>query len=164
VNDYEIDVESFLETGGSVLPQAYRNDWAEYEPERCVFFWTRVGVPRERLNLTVSLTAGDTSKTRFSGADWLPRLRAAGLGAALSLFMAEFATEADLAALEPLLRAAPAPAGPDEERTRRAIIDLVGAQVHHWFWTERRSWPWIKTRRGIYAAGNRVAPQTFPLP
>jgi hypothetical protein len=165
VNDYEIDVQSFLETGGIVLPQAYANDWPEYDPEACVRYWTRVGVPRGRLNLTISLTAGDTSKTRWAGPDWLPGLQRAGLGNAWSIFMAEYATEADLAALKTLtpqpLGQAPAGAGRTPELTRRRMIDEGAAQVHTWIVEQGKGWAEVKRTR-IYKALHELDAVRFP--
>jgi hypothetical protein len=102
VNDFAVDVQSFLETGGDVYAQAYVNAFPEYLPALCVVYWTRVGVPRDRLNLMIELRS-EGGKPRYAGADWLPLLAAAGLGSAVSLFLSYDATPEDLAALAPLL-------------------------------------------------------------
>jgi hypothetical protein len=127
VNDFEVDVQSFLDTGGDIYPQAYMHDHEEYEPELCVTYWTRdvVGVPRDRLNIMVSFSAGDTSKIRWGGNRWLPHLQKVedSVGRSISSFMAEYMTEADLVGLDALTLQT---AGPT------AIEVRVETHYRHW--------------------------------
>jgi len=121
VNDYAMDVESFLETGGGVFPQAYFNANDGYRPSLCVRYWTRVGVPAERLNLTIGLYRSELDQpkpgVRLAGAEWVPLLREAGVARNFSIFMAEYSTAQDLLGLDPLSLVPPAPTAA-ETRTR----------------------------------------------
>jgi hypothetical protein len=102
--DFEVDVASFLETGGGLFVEAYGNAYPCYEPDRCVRYWTRVGVPIDRLNLMIELAA-DAGQPRRSGAEWASKLEGSGMGPRqLSGFMAEDLEPGDLAALAPLTR------------------------------------------------------------
>lgn len=137
VNTYPIPLRPFLEAGFSVLPQAYVNDHAEYAPDACVFYWQRVGFPRDRINVTISLVAGDTSHVRLSGGEWKPHLERARIAPAVSLFMLQHATPDDLGALEPLLRFAPPPPPPPPHVTtagevRARMVALAREQEARW--------------------------------
>jgi hypothetical protein len=98
--DYEIDVDSFLDTGGGVFPQAYYNDYADYLPANCSTYWTRVGVPAGRLNMMIGLYTG--LRGRIDGEEWVGLLTDAGIGRNLSIFMAQHGTKADWDSLETL--------------------------------------------------------------
>lgn len=83
--DYEFDLDSFLETGGGIFPQAYANQAPTYAPKLCVdYFVGQLKVPRERLNLMIWLD------DKMSANDWLALLEAAQSGVAFSVFLAEF--------------------------------------------------------------------------
>jgi hypothetical protein len=83
--DYEFDLDSFLETGGGIFPQAYANQAPTYAPKLCVdYFVGQLKVPRERLNLMIWLD------DKMSANDWLALLEAAQTGVAFSVFLAEF--------------------------------------------------------------------------
>jgi len=166
VNDFKVDVRSFLETGGDVYPQAYMHDHAEYDPVLCIDYWTRpiVGVPRDRLNLMVSFSAGDTSHVRWSGAEWLPRLQAASAGRAISSFMAEFMTDADLRALDPLTLAPPTPAPGLDPRlptiAANTLIELglATARFEPWRKANPGEWDKLVAYLGTVADGGEPAP------
>lgn len=98
-NDFGIDVQSFLDTGGSILPQAYFNAFDEYRPKLCWDYWRACGVPADRLNLLIELGA-EAGRPRMSGADWLPYLREADVRRNFSVYMTEFLEPFDLEALQ----------------------------------------------------------------
>jgi hypothetical protein len=128
VNDYGMDVASFLDTGGGVLTQAYANETDLFTPELAVRYWTRVGVPRDRLNLTISLYPAEADKQypgrRYDGQKWVQLLQAAGWGKAISIFMAEAATDTDLDALDAITVEAVLPSVNDAANRRAALAYL----------------------------------------
>jgi len=123
-----MDTQSFLDTGGGILPQAYANEEDESLPELCVRYWTRVGVPRDRLNLTISLYPAASDKghpgRRYDGATWVPLLQAAGVKQDFSIFMAEAATDADLEALDVLTTLKPLPPEPSVNVAANRLEEL----------------------------------------
>ena len=83
--DHDFDLDSFLETGGGIFPQAYANQAASYAPKHCVdYFCGQLGVPRDRLNLMIWLD------DKVSASEWMSLLEAADSGVAFSVFLAEF--------------------------------------------------------------------------
>jgi hypothetical protein len=104
VNDFEIDIKSFLDTGGGIIAQAYYNDYVEYRPDLCKLYWLRMGVPADRLNLMLGLYPGKRGK--ISGANWVDLLTQAGTTKAFSIFQAQHASEYDYTDLEVLTLAA----------------------------------------------------------
>ncbi|MBA2633464.1 MAG: hypothetical protein H0U86_10785 [Chloroflexi bacterium] len=124
VNDYEIDVETILETGGGIFTQAYYNETNAFHPTLAVRYWTRVGVPLDRLNVSISLYPSESDKekprNKLSGADYLPLLQDAGVKRNLSIFMGQVLTEDDMRALDPLALPPPPPTTTAVSRARRA--------------------------------------------
>jgi len=130
VNDYEVDTETFLETGGGVFCQAYFNANDGYRPSLCVRYWTRAGVHPGRLNVLIGLHRSEVDQrkpgVRLAGAEWVPLLAEAGVERNFSVFMAEFATEEDLEGLDPLSLAPPSqPPAPTTKGTRATIVDAA---------------------------------------
>jgi hypothetical protein len=109
-NDFAVDVKSFLDTGGGVLPQAYFNSYAEYRPDLCADYWTACGVPADRLNLMVELAveAGSEKQLRIDGATWVRLLKGAGVGRNFSAYMVQHLLKSDIDGFAPLA-ATPAP-------------------------------------------------------
>jgi hypothetical protein len=104
-NDFGMDVESFLETGGGVQPQAYYNNYDEYRPDLCVDYWKACGVPEERINVCIEVSkaeAGTAKQQALSGADWVPLLKDAGVHRNFNIFMTQFCYQADWDALNEL--------------------------------------------------------------
>jgi hypothetical protein len=176
-NDYEIDIESFLETGGGMFSQDYAHATQSYAPKHGKAYWTAMGVPPARYSSMIGFHVAegdqDTPGVRWTGAQWRPLLEEADVGRAVSIFMAEFTTEADLAALEPLFKTSAPPSGPAAAETEQRIVDLAGAQIHHWhvvlgYGFEEvvpgtgQTTPIKQTR--IYRAANELDPVKFPLP
>jgi hypothetical protein len=138
VNDYAIDTQSFLDTGGGILTQAYANETDTFTPELAVQYWTRVGIPRDRLNLTISLYPAESDKQypgrRYDGAKWVELLQAAGWDDAISIFMAEAATDADLQALDAITLATSTPP-PDPSpvaANRGAALRFLADSIAYW--------------------------------
>ncbi len=133
VNDYAIDVKSFLDTGGGVFCQAYFNAHDAYRPSACVRYWTRVGVPAGRLNVMIGLHRSEESQSkpgvRLSGAEWVPLLEEAGVKRNFSVFLAEHAAEDDLDALDTL---ALAPAPVDVTGNRARALELLRSSIESW--------------------------------
>jgi len=106
-DDYQVDVQSFLETGGGVISQDYYNESMTFSPFRGVAYWCgKCGVPKDRYSSMIGLHISAPDKRRpnlrLSGAEWLPLLVSAGIRRNVSIFMTEFATGADLTALDAL--------------------------------------------------------------
>jgi hypothetical protein len=137
-NDYELDLASFLETGGGVLTQAYYNETEHYRPSRAARYYTRVGVPRDRLNLAISIMPAESDKqkagTTLRGARWVPLLKEARLGRAFSIFLAEAVTGADLRALDRVIDAPPPKPGTDVDVSgnRAASLERLAASIADW--------------------------------
>lgn len=108
-HDFEIDTQTFLETGGTIYAQAYVNAHGEYHPARCVQYWTRF-VPRERLNLTLGLyDATSEGGGRLTGAWYAEALKALSWGRGISIFMPELMLPTDLFDLGGITLPAPEP-------------------------------------------------------
>jgi hypothetical protein len=137
-NDYELDLASFLETGGGVLTQAYFNETDHYRPARAVRYFTRIGVPRDKLNLTISIMPAESDKrkagTILRGARYVPLLKEARLGKAFSIFLAEAVTVADLRALDKVTQAPPPKPGTnvDASGNRAEALKRLAASIADW--------------------------------
>ena len=137
-NDYELDLVSFLETGGGVMTQAYFNETDHYRPSRAARYYTRVGVPRDKLNLNISVMPAESDKrkagTILRGARYVPLLKEARLGKAFSIFLAEAVTDADLRALDRVIRApAPKPGtNVDVSGNRAEALGRLAASIADW--------------------------------
>lgn len=108
-NDFACDEQSFLETGGGVLPQAYVNLAPEYDPALCIAYWEACGVPFSRINVMIDLAA--EGKPRIDGAGWYRILVNADVIRNFSIYMVEFLEPYDLEGLD-ALSATPAPVDP----------------------------------------------------
>jgi hypothetical protein len=83
--DHEFELDSFLETGGGIFPQAYATQAPSDAPKLCVdYFVGQLKVPRDRLNLMIWLDE------KVSASEWLSLLEAGKSGPAFSVFLAEF--------------------------------------------------------------------------
>lgn len=111
--DYVMDIRSFLDTGGAILPQAYFNEFPEYVPVNCVTYWQRMGVPPDRLNLTIATYTGALGD--ISGAEWVGLLAAADAMTNYSIYLAETTSEADLVGLDALSGTSPTTSMPAQE-------------------------------------------------
>lgn len=137
VNDYQIDLESFLETGGGILTQAYANETDLFTPELAVAYWTRVGVPKDRLNLTISLMPAEADKQypgrRYDGATYLQLLKDAGwTHRAISIFLDEGMTDEDETELKPITAPLPPPATSPIAENRQVALDHLADSVAYW--------------------------------
>jgi hypothetical protein len=97
-NDFAMDTESYLETGGGVLPQVYYQAYEEYRPDLCADYWEACGVPRDRQNPTIDLLAEAGSAKYpddYPGEVWAELLQDAGVGRNFSVYMTQFGDEAD---------------------------------------------------------------------
>jgi hypothetical protein len=140
VNDYTIDLQSILETGGGVFTQAYANETDTFLPSLAVQYWTRVGVPLDRLNLTVSLYPAEADKEhsgrRYDGAKWVELLNASGHKnkRAISIFMDEAMTDTDAEALKALTLKASTPPEPSATVSvnRAAALRFLADSIAYW--------------------------------
>ena len=104
-NDFGMDTESFLETGGGVQPQAYYNNYGEYRPDLCMDYWIACGVPRERINICIEVSKaeeGTAKEEAIPGSGWVPLLKDAGVFRNFNVYMTQFCFETDWDALEEL--------------------------------------------------------------
>lgn len=113
-NDFAMDVKSFLDTGGGVLPQAYFNASSAYRPDLCVDYWVACGVPRERVNVTIELAveSGTEKAIKIDGAGWDKLLADAGCKRNFSCYMVQHMTKADIAGLAARAKLPVAPPAP----------------------------------------------------
>lgn len=130
-NDYAIDVQSFTDTGGGILAQAYANEHSGYRPDLCARYWARVnpGVP---LNIMIALYSGALG--RISGSGWAPMLQQAAVKRNFSIFMAEHVQPGDLDGLDPYSRQ-PAPVPSTAALvadTKKRMIELALAMEAEW--------------------------------
>lgn len=126
--DFAMDVESFLETGGGIFPQAYPADGLEYTARNALTYWSREGVNSHPERINVMLSVGNGPNGRRNGeqnASMLLEADAAGfkVGRRVSVYMAQYARRSDLQALAPwsLKPSAPPPA-PNPEDVRAQIV------------------------------------------
>jgi hypothetical protein len=129
VNDFEMDIQSFLETGGGVACQAYYNAFPEYRPDLCASYWRRMGVPEGFLSLTLGLydpSTDNPGKTQLSGAEYVPWVQEAGVGKAISIFLPETMLPNDLVELEAITLASEPPEPPEPEDEMEKIGNQHG--------------------------------------
>lgn len=105
--DFGMDTESFLTSGADacIEPQDYYNDYEEYTPKNSEIYWTRVGVPRSRINHTIGLYPGKRGKV--SGAAWVGLLQDAKVGKNFSVYMAQHGDRSDYIALRDYINSQP---------------------------------------------------------
>lgn len=131
-DDYRIDPKPFLNTGGGIFPQAYAAATKTYEPIRCSTYWMRVGVPEDRINYMVDLATERNLETgqptKLDGGAYAELLRAANAGPRFSIFMSQWATPADLAALKALIP----PPTPTVEGTKATMRSAALAMEKEW--------------------------------
>jgi hypothetical protein len=104
-NDFAMDVESFLNTGGGVIPQAFYNMHYGYRPKACKDYWSSF---TDRINLHVSIAYSEPyaprPNVRMAGAEWVPLLQEAASGKAMSVFQSRHILPGDLDGLDALTR------------------------------------------------------------
>lgn len=137
VNDYEMDLVSFLETGGGVMTQAYFNETNAFHPALAVKYWLRVGVPAEALNLTVSLYPAEADKekpgTMIPASEWVKILRDTwSRSRQFSVFMAEAMSLSDMTAFQQLSAPPPDQPSVDVDANRLESIRLNKQTIDHW--------------------------------
>lgn len=96
-NDYGMDVQPFLDSGGGLFAQCYYNAYPGYVPDLAVDYWRNLGVPLDRLNITIELA--EENGRRMAGVEWVPLLRKALVKRNLSIFMTEHVQPYDLEGL-----------------------------------------------------------------
>src|SRR6185295_15080393 len=102
INDFAMDTKSFTDTGGSIQPQDYCNDYAEYTPKNSSLYWPRVGVPKNLINHTIGLYPGKLGK--ITGLQWVDLLKQAGVGRNFSVYQVQDTTKKDFDALAAYLK------------------------------------------------------------
>lgn len=133
--DFEYDVNSFLATGGGVMPQAFPNQSPEYTVENCMTYWLRFA-PRSRINMTIA-SAG-LPLGILNGSDYLPHLQAAGVLRNLNWFLAETTGAEDLSALDVLtLEEAPPVTGSEGGSGGEGTVDDPGPSGDFGVYTNR---------------------------
>lgn len=125
VNDFAMDTFSFTDTGGSVQPQDYCNDYAEYTPKNSEIYWPRVGVPKEKLNHTIGLYPGKIGK--ISGNQWVTLLLEAKVGKNFSVYQVQDTTKADFDALADYLKSLPTTSTTPTYTSTQAKADMLFA-------------------------------------
>jgi hypothetical protein len=114
-NDFAIDADSFLATGGGIHPQAYFNAYEDYRPDLCFDYWRACGVPDDRISLTIDLATEPGSAkypVDYTGAEWAELLVAAEVHRNFSVFMTQFGTAEDWEGLHPMSQQRPEPVVP----------------------------------------------------
>ena len=120
--DYGQDLDSFRQTGGIVMPQAYTNMHPPYNPGDSAAYYESKGVPRDRLNLTIWPNGS------LPASEWVAELQAAGLGPAVSIFLPEQTTDGDFTTLEAITKA-PVPQ-PDPPEVLMEKLNLANTGVN----------------------------------
>lgn len=137
VNDFGMDTKSFTDTGGSVQPQDYLNDYIEYSPKNSEIYWPRVGVPRARLNHTVGLYPGHRGK--IDGDQWVTLLKEANVGKNFSVYQVQDTTKADFDALAAYIKifdALPIPTPPHPSSSSITKAKMI-AEAQKWLDSEK---------------------------
>jgi hypothetical protein len=119
-NDDHVDVDSFLMTGGGIIPQAYYNAYANYRPDLCVDYLAACGVPRDRINVCIEL-AFENSK--IDGYTWSTLLDDAGVGRNFSEYMIQHGTDEDWLGLKPHSDPNRRPPTPEPEDEMEPVTD-----------------------------------------
>jgi hypothetical protein len=110
VNDYQMDEESFLETGGSIIPEAYYNESEGYKPFLCKQYLDRLKIPQDRQNYMIGLYSG--KRGHISGAAYVPLLEEASIGKNFSCYMIQHMTQNDATEIGQYIRLASGPVPP----------------------------------------------------
>ena len=146
--DYAMDLQSFLDTGGSILPQAYyapqRTPTGRdpgYAAELCVaYYCDQVGIPRENLNLMIWPNGDNPIQTEVA------HLLSGGLGCQMSVFLTETTTPDRFTALQQVTSlppwGEPPPTEPWLPGTLIGDQHGIKAMCDHW----RSVWP-TKTKQ-----------------
>lgn len=124
VNDYAMDLESFLDTGGSIHSEDYLNESEGYGVKEANVYYDRLGIPKEKVNHSIALYSG--AKGRIDGAVWVPILKNAGVTRNFSTYMIQDGNAADYEALSQLIKSVPVSAL-DAAATREAMISPAEA-------------------------------------
>lgn len=162
VNDYEIDTDSFLATGGGVYTQAYANETDSFKPLYAMQYWTRIGIPFDRLNITISLYPAEADKEypgrMYDGATYVPLLKEAGVKRNLSIFMEPALTDADLQALS-VLTLSPTPKPPVSTKANYdEALAKLSSSVDEWR-KQGKDEEYVATRRQTVARRVLLATQ-----
>jgi hypothetical protein len=131
VNDYQMDEQSFLETGGAILPQAYYNESEGYEPKLCKQYLDRLKIPQDRQNYTIAFYPG--KRGRIGGAGWIPLLQDAKIGRNFNAYMIQHLTRNDVSELAGFIAKTASPP-PSETTIPDPSVVRAGASrvLHDW--------------------------------
>lgn len=99
-NDYAMDLESFLETGGSIHSQDYLNESEGYHPKYAIQYYAKLGIPLNRINHTIGLYAG--TRGQINGAGWVDILGESGIHRNFSVYMVQDGQAVDYESLTEL--------------------------------------------------------------
>lgn len=135
INDYQMDEQSFLETGGAILPQAYANESEGYTPLLCKVYLDRLKIPQDRQNYTLGLYPGQ--KGRVGGAAQVALLKEAKIGKNFNIYMIQHLIQDDVTEFAKFIAAArppqPAPTPPAPVAPDPAVVrDKASDALHLW--------------------------------
>lgn len=119
-NDYAMDIDSFLRTGGTVISQDYFNDAECYDPAYGKLYWTRMGVRAEKINHCIALYSG--ARGRINGPQWVDILKSAGIGRNFSVYQVQDGMMEDYKALSAATKVPTVPVPETAEEVRAAMI------------------------------------------
>lgn len=140
-NHYPVDVDPWLAAGFHFFPQAYYQLAYEYEPGHCIEHWAELGVPLERIHLTLYNSPSDfqpdTTKAPgrpIGAAEYVALLVACDYATPdISIFMPEleFGYGYDILGRITMQHSPPSPPSNATE-TRTAMLGLGNAQEQRW--------------------------------
>lgn len=133
VNDYNMDEQSFLETGGAIIPEAYYNESEGYEPALCKQYMDRLKIPAAQTNYMLGLYQGRRGK--IVGAAQVDLLEKAKIGANFSIYMLQHLTQSDVTPLAAFIKKqavqpkppTPTPEGPTSTEQRKKVVVAAAA-------------------------------------
>jgi hypothetical protein len=145
-SDYEIDLKSFLDTGGGLFSQDYWNESDSFAPRLGVDYWVkRMGVPPSKYNSMIGLHTSGSDKRkpnlRVSGPLWKPLLSDAGIERNYSVFMSQHCDEVDLSAL-----ASPAPTPMTNQPNLDDVLHICESYFDQWIRVQGLRWQQIDGR------------------
>lgn len=140
VNDYGMDLQSFLETGGTIHSQDYLNDSEGYHPKFAVEYYKHLGIPESKINHTIALYSGTRGK--ITGTQWVTVLDEADVDKNISIYMVQDGQKVDYEGLRQVTTSIQVKAL-DSTRTKEAMIALANAWLDK---EEAESRPQSKSR------------------
>lgn len=147
--DYGYDLQSFLDTGGGIFPQAYYSPYpvSGRHPNYAAaitydYFYGQCHVPEDRLNMMIWPNGYNSAEVERD------KLAEAGLGKAMSVFLAETTNEHNYDVLEAITLGPDNETGPEPDVCAEMAVTTSNVQIEMGKMTAKDPEAWIKSNPG----------------